>query len=395
MPGLGRKTFIATEVLTAADVNGYLMDQSVMKFAGTAARASAIGTAVSEGMVSYLSDSDTLEVYNGSAWGPVSAAASSGNAVINGGFDIWQRGAGSFNPSGGWVFTADRWRVIGVGSGFTRAVTRETFTPGAAPVAGYESQYFLKYNQSVAGTGDTANHLETQLEDVRQFAGQTVTVSFYAKAASSLTLTNIVLLQEFGSGGSSTVSTTLVNSPVIGTSWTRFTYTATLPSISGKTIGTSNFLALRFNFPFNTTFNFDIWGVQVEAGSTATAFKRNSPSLQAELAACQRYYFQTDSKNNFFYAGSAYSSTIFFMPIPLPVVMRTNAASLSVTATASDYRVQSGGSFITCSTVPTLETSIAQTAMIRLTVSSGLTAGYGGNGSGATNNAFFGLNAEL
>lgn len=68
MPGLGRKTFIATEVLTAANVNGYLMDQSVMVFAGTAARGSAIGTAVSEGMTSYRSDFNILEVYDGSAW---------------------------------------------------------------------------------------------------------------------------------------------------------------------------------------------------------------------------------------------------------------------------------------------------------------------------------------
>jgi hypothetical protein len=54
----------------------YLMDQSVMNFAGTAARGSAIGTAVAEGMVSYLNDTDRLEVYRaiGTAtpgWNPV------------------------------------------------------------------------------------------------------------------------------------------------------------------------------------------------------------------------------------------------------------------------------------------------------------------------------------
>jgi hypothetical protein len=64
MPGLGRRTFIATEVLTAANVNGYLMDQAVMVFAGTAARSSAIGTP-SEGMVTYRSDFNILEVYDG------------------------------------------------------------------------------------------------------------------------------------------------------------------------------------------------------------------------------------------------------------------------------------------------------------------------------------------
>jgi hypothetical protein len=74
MSGLGRKTFAAGEVLRAADVNGYLMNQTVMNFAGTAARGSAIGTAVSEGMVSYLADSDFIEIYSGSEWLPAISA---------------------------------------------------------------------------------------------------------------------------------------------------------------------------------------------------------------------------------------------------------------------------------------------------------------------------------
>ena len=63
-----RKVFTAGEVLAAADVNSFLMDQTVMSFAGTAARGSAIGTAT-EGMVTYLEDSDSLQFWNGSTWG--------------------------------------------------------------------------------------------------------------------------------------------------------------------------------------------------------------------------------------------------------------------------------------------------------------------------------------
>ena len=66
--GLGRRTFAPGEVLTASNVMNYLQDQAVMNFAGTAARGSAIGTALAEGMTTYLNDTDRFEVYNGSIW---------------------------------------------------------------------------------------------------------------------------------------------------------------------------------------------------------------------------------------------------------------------------------------------------------------------------------------
>lgn len=71
MAGAGYKTFLVGEILEAAEVNTYLMEQSIMVFSGTAARGTAIGTAVAEGMVSYLADSDSLEVYNGTSWNAV------------------------------------------------------------------------------------------------------------------------------------------------------------------------------------------------------------------------------------------------------------------------------------------------------------------------------------
>lgn len=69
MAGLGKKTWSPLDVLTAADMNGYLMDQSVMKFASDAARSSALGTGVSAGMVSFRSDGTVWEGYNGTSWG--------------------------------------------------------------------------------------------------------------------------------------------------------------------------------------------------------------------------------------------------------------------------------------------------------------------------------------
>lgn len=68
MAGAGYKLFNTGDVLTAAQVNTYLMEQTVMVFADAAARTTALTGVVSEGMISYLKDTNATEVYNGSAW---------------------------------------------------------------------------------------------------------------------------------------------------------------------------------------------------------------------------------------------------------------------------------------------------------------------------------------
>jgi hypothetical protein len=80
----GYKAFTAGEVLTASDVNNYLMQQSVMTFGGSAARSSAIGTAnFEEGMVSYLKDTDKVEAYNGTNWVSVAPTSTQGLTLIS------------------------------------------------------------------------------------------------------------------------------------------------------------------------------------------------------------------------------------------------------------------------------------------------------------------------
>lgn len=71
MAGAGRKTFVAGNVLTATEVNEYLMDQAVMRFATASARSTALPTP-SEGMVSYLDSTNVVEVYDGSSWNTIS-----------------------------------------------------------------------------------------------------------------------------------------------------------------------------------------------------------------------------------------------------------------------------------------------------------------------------------
>lgn len=79
MAGAGSKLFVSGVVLTAAQVNTFLMDQSVMRFADAAARTAAFGgvgePVLAEGMVTYLMDTNKIEVYDGSAFVAISAGA--------------------------------------------------------------------------------------------------------------------------------------------------------------------------------------------------------------------------------------------------------------------------------------------------------------------------------
>jgi hypothetical protein len=68
MAGAGYKLFATGDVLTAAQVNTYLQEQTVMVFANAAARTTALSGVLAEGMVTYLKDTDALEIYSGSAW---------------------------------------------------------------------------------------------------------------------------------------------------------------------------------------------------------------------------------------------------------------------------------------------------------------------------------------
>jgi hypothetical protein len=210
------------------------------------------------------------------------------NRIINGNFDSWQRGTSFSNPADG-AYTADRWVIFYDGSGATRTVSQQIFNPGSTEAA-LGAPFFLRHAQTVAGSGGTYNVVNQRMEGVRTYEGQTVTLSFYARGTSaSLTLAKIQLRQNFGVGGSTEVSTILASNVVIaGSTFARYTYTVTLPSITGKTVGTSAFLELIFNLPVNNTFSLDIASVQLEPGPVATPFEQRP--IGTELALCQRYF---------------------------------------------------------------------------------------------------------
>jgi hypothetical protein len=256
------------------------------------------------------------------------------NKVINGDFGIWQRGT-SFSSIANGSYSADRWVLA---ANKTTTITQQAFTPGAAPVAGYEGQYFLRAAWSADGTYAA---IATRLEDCRLFAGQTVTLSYWAKSNINVT-NNSGWSQYFGSGGSSQISG-YADNVTITTAWQRFTYTFTVPSISGKTIGSSNYFIVQpILIQTSSAYTIDVWGVQLESGSVATSFSTNTANPQAELAACQRYYVRWDTVNEqvgFYWGnGSVFNRWNWAFPVTMrsiPTVVKSgNIAAFNPTFTA-------------------------------------------------------------
>ena len=264
---------------------------------------------------------------NGTVNATAAPFAAGKNKVINGDFGVWQRGT-SFTTNG--VYTADRFNINRNGSGSTVTVSRQNFTPGTAPVAGYEGKFFFRFAQTVAGTGATSNVINLPIEDVQTFAGQTMTLSFWAKADAARTIT-VAPYQIFGSGGSTFVAVT-TQSITTTTSWARYSLTFSIPSISGKTVGTSSYFLLEFQLPLNTTQTIDLWGFQAENGSTATPFQTATGTIQGELAACQRYYFRMNGNGSYNPVGFGYSdsTTVARMYVTTPP-MRVLPTSIDYT----------------------------------------------------------------
>jgi hypothetical protein len=237
------------------------------------------------------------------------------NAIINGNFDIWQRGT-SFSVTSVPTYTSDRWRVNYDGTGATRTLSRQTFTLGQTAVPG-NPKYYLLWAQTVAGSGGTFNQLEQLIESVLTFAGQTVTVSFWAQAVTGTPTITVYSGQQFGSGGSPSTAVYPANSPTytLSTSWQYFTWTIFLPSITGKTLGTNgdDNVSFAFRAPSNATGTWNIASVQVEAGSIATPFEFRP--FATELALCQRYYEVSTNANYMSLVpafGATYGSTTYY-----------------------------------------------------------------------------------
>ena len=253
--------------------------------------------------------------------------------IINGNFGVWQRGT-SFTTS---VYTADRW--LQDLSGATATVTREAHTVGQTDVPG-DPKYYLKQDVT---TGDANGGMLYRIEDVDTLTGA-FTLSFYAKGVNpdggNL---DIIIQQNFGSGGSGTVSLSEQDLTLTG-SWVKYVFTGTLASISGKTVGTSSYIQIIIKQPSDDAatdaWNLQISQVQLEAGtytsSTIPPFQHES--YWDNLQRCQRYCYNTNQNNTLYAAlsvGAATSTTGVYGELYFPVTMRDNPTGTVVQST--DY----------------------------------------------------------
>ena len=214
------------------------------------------------------------------------------NKIINGGFDFWQRTT-SGSVSGSGYPAPDRWQWIFDGTpASTGTVSRQAFTLGQTDVPG-NPKYYLQYVYTAVNTPN--HYIRQPIEGVGTLAGQVCTFSFWARCTSGTIACQFQNQQEFGAGGSPSAGVYGIGTTnfTLTTTWQRLTFTHTMPSIVGKTVGTTYDGSINpsIYFPTNGSGTVQLANIQMEEGSIATPFERRH--LATELALCQRYFCKT------------------------------------------------------------------------------------------------------
>jgi hypothetical protein len=400
--------------------------QGVLVFASAAARDAAI-TSPQEGQCCYLKDTDAVQTYSGSAWvgfddsnaiqnsivdakGDIVAAsgndtparlavgsngdtlvadsatatglnykpldAAGKNAVINGSAEVWQRGT-SFTANG---YTADRWFLTTPGS---NTLSRSTTVP---------TGFNYSLNWITAGAYPVlATYVELPVTGAKgNFTGNWV-MSFYAKASTASTVSTDVSWADGSSRTNLVTIATQGNS--LTTSWQRFTVPVNFNASSP--VGTSKAIEINF-YIISGGATINITGVQLEIGSTATAFSRAGGTIQGELAACQRYTqvwppIAGTANAQPITSCSYYSSTLGFAVFPLPVEMRVAPATTFNTASAYAIYANSTNK---AATAISLDQANTRSIFVDVTTSAA-TAGFAGMLAAATTSGYIILSSEL
>jgi hypothetical protein len=302
------------------------------------------------------------------------------NAIINGGFDIWQRGT-SFSVGTNFIYAADRWMAnrgaLAAGMSVSRqAVNDATNLPNI--------RYAMRMQRDSGNTNTNLLGIATTLEtaDSIQFIGKTIAFSYYVRAGSNYSGGNFTAYLAYGTGIDQNVNYGFTGQTVIITAsaaltsgssgWQRVTGTATVPT-NATQIGLYAMYVPTGTAGANDYV--DVTGFQLELGSVATPFKRNAPSIQGELAACQRYFvrFGGDYPYQFYGYATAQSSTTAVAFMPLPVSMRIAPSAIGYSTVAWQQNGAGGVNAISSLTLGTtyLSRNVGVASMTGTSMTSG------------------------
>lgn len=320
------------------------------------------------------------------------------NRVLNSNFSVWQRGTSG--AGSGTAFVADRWQAYrgAAGSTFSRQVTNDTTN---LPFI----QYCIRAQRDSGNTSTSPYSIGQNFESVNSIplAGKTVVLSFYARAGANYSSASGALEVNLATGtgtdqniytGLTGRANPILQNATLTTTWQRFTYSATLAT-------TATQVAMSFaSTPVGTAGAndyFEVTGVQLEVANTASPYAPNGATYQAELAACQRYYFRQSASASNAYAvygfGSATATTTMDAPIKFAQTMRTaptaiEYSNLGVSADNATIISVSSAAFVSGE-------NGTDTAMVRF-AATGLTQfrPYGVYSNNSTS-AYLGFSAEL
>jgi hypothetical protein len=271
-------------------------------------------------------------------------------AIINGNFDVWQRGTTVTNGAVG-TYLADRWQITITNNGTlpTNIVSsRQLQTSGDLPGSYYHYRIAPDGAGSGFGVNDAYGIQQTCEYATRYLAGngKKVTVSFYARSSIANKKLGVYLLQSYGTGGSPTAGEVINGeSWTLTSSWVKYTYTFTTNTLASKTFGTTNDDYLRLSFwtmwgstigsrvnsagvgeTFVGSGNIDIAQVQLCAGDVALPFMPKS--FEEELRACMRYCEKVNVPIHYGWIGAG---GFFTITVDYSVPKRAN-----ITSTISD-----------------------------------------------------------
>jgi hypothetical protein len=277
-----------------------------------------------------------------------SATPSASNPILNSAYQVAQRGTSFTIASSTATYTLDRWQAYRTATGMTVTQQSTSDTTNLPFI-----QKCVRLARDSANTSTVAIQYIQTIESVNSipYAGKAITLSFYARAGANYSPTSSALLVYLQTGTGTdqnyingfTGATNIVNgsTATLTTTWQRFTFTATVGATA-----TQLAVALNMN-PTGTAGANDyceVTGWQIDVGSVALPFRTYAATIQGELAACQRYYFQ-DAKavlNTQQAVASTNVYTVYYYPAPMratPTVTQTGAAIEASNTSATSYTV--------------------------------------------------------